>query len=266
MNKLVESLVKDLSSLNEIDAILLAGSHGSNTYDENSDYDLYVYSNSQVPLEKRIKITDKYFKYIEVANTFWEEEDDGLLIDNTPVEIIYRSIDFIENSLKRTVIDCEPNVGYSTCFWSNIINSIVLYDKNNKLTQIKERFNIPYPKELRDNIIDTNYKLLKSKSPAYYYQIEKAIKRKDYISVNHRVAALLASYFDIIFAYNNFLHPGEKKTIKIIKDNNLIVPKNMEDNILNILNYAGTNNSNLLNEIDILINNLDCILNNKQYN
>lgn len=93
--------------------------------------------------------------------------------------------------------------------------------------------------------------------PAYYFQIEKAIKRNDIVSVNHRVAALLASYFDIIFAVNEMPHPGEKKLIKIIKDKNLTIPFEMEKNISNILKYSAEDNENILSEIEILVENLD---------
>ena len=95
---------------------------------------------------------------------------------------------------------------------------------------------------------------------SYYNQIKKALGRNDFVSVNHRVAALFASYFDIIFAFNKYLHPGEKKILKIIKDNNLTIPKNMEENVLNILKYSGNGDIKILNEIEELVKNLDEML------
>ena len=256
MNKNVDNLLNDFSKIPEIEAILLAGSHSTGTNDKNSDYDVYIYSYSSIPIAKRKLITDRYFKYIELSNTYWEEEDDGILFDDTEVEFIYRNIDFIDNSLNRTLIKCEADIGYTTCIWYNLKNSIIIYDKNNKLAEIKAKYDIDYPDKLRNNIIEKNFNLLKAKFPCYYKQIEKALKRNDYVSLNHRLAAFLASYFDIIFAYNKCPHPGEKKILKFIKDNNLLVPVDMEQNILNAFNYAGTNNPKLLTELDNLNNNL----------
>ena len=70
---------------------------------------------------------------------------------------------------------------------------------------------------------------------SYYEQIQKAVQRNDIVSVNHRIAAFLASYFDVIFALNEMLHPGEKRLINYVKTNCKIVPGNFEDNINKLL-------------------------------
>ena len=254
----LKKIIEEFSKLKSVEGILLAGSKAVNTDDKNSDYDVYVYTSEEIPVEYRKNIYDKYCSYMEVNNTFWETEDDGILKeDNVPVEIIYRSLEWIKDSLNRTLVKCEADVGYTTCFWYNIKNSIILYDKEGKLKEIQDSCNVEYPKKLKENIIKKNYPLLNKQIPAYYFQIEKAIKRNDIVSVNHRVAALLASYFDIIFAVNEMPHPGEKKLIKIIKDKNLTIPFEMEKNINNILKYSAGDNETLLTEIKALVENLD---------
>lgn len=261
INKELKDMLNDFSKLEEVEGILLAGSHATKTNDKDSDYDIYIYVSKEISIEKRKIITDKFCSYMELNNTFWETEDDGRLKeDNIPIEIIYRELDFFDAVLNRTLIKCEADIGYTTCFWANLINSIILYDKNGKLDKLQEKYKVAYPYELKQNIVRKNYPLLKLQMPAYYHQIEKALKRDDYISVNHRVAALLASYFDIIFAINEMPHPGEKKLLKIIRDKNLKVPYNIEMNTYNILKFSASNNSAILLEIDSLINNLDTLL------
>jgi hypothetical protein len=41
--------------------------------------------------------------------------------------------------------------------------------------------------------------------------------RGDAVSVNHRAAAFLASAFDVIFALNRVLHPGEKRLVSYVE-------------------------------------------------
>lgn len=264
INENVMKMVNDFSKLEEVDGILLAGSYATKTNDKNSDYDIYIYTTKEIPVEKRKAITDKYCSYMELNNTFWETEDDGFLKEsNIPVEIIYRDLAWIDGLLDRTLVKCEADAGYTTCFWANFVNSIILYDKDGNLNKLQDKYKISYPYELKKNIVKKNYPLLKLQMPSYYYQIEKAFKRDDFISINHRVAALLTSYFDIIFAVNEIAHPGEKKILKIMKDNNFKVPTDMEININNILKYAASNDLAILVEIDSLIRNLDTLLKNE---
>lgn len=261
INTELRDMINAFSKLEEVEGILLAGSHAMKTNDKDSDYDIYIYTFKEISIENRKTITDEFCSYIELNNTFWEKEDDGFLKrDNVPVEIIYRNLNFIDALLNRTLIKCEADVGYTTCFWCNFINSIILYDRNGNLNKLQKKYKVSYPHKLKENIVKKNYPLLRLQMPAYYYQIEKALKRDDYISVNHRVAALFASYFDIIFAINETPHPGEKKILKIIKDNKFKVPNNMELSINNILKFSVAKNSYILDEIDLLVKNLDTLL------
>jgi predicted nucleotidyltransferase len=264
INDRVMEMVHDFCKLEEVEGVLLAGSQATKTNDSDSDYDIYIYTSKEIQLEKRKIITHKYFSYMELNNTFWETEDDGYLKEsNIPVEIIYRDLVWIDDSLNRTTVKCIAEVGYTTCFWASFVNSIILYDKDGELNKLQNKYKVSYPYKLKQNIVKKNYPLLKLQMPSYYYQIEKALKREDFISVNHRVAAFLASYFDILFAVNETLHPGEKKILKILQDNKFRLPRDMEINVNNILKYVALNDSTILLEIDALIGNLDTLLKNE---
>lgn len=259
--EVLKAIVSRFAALEEVEGILLAGSLTTNTQDEYSDIDLYVYENAEIPLDKRDKISKEFTSYIELNNQFWETEDDGILKDlNMGLEIIYRDFDWIKDALERVLDKHQGSVGYSTCFWSNYAASKILYDKNGKFKALQEKYNVPYPKELKRNIIDKNYPLLRKSMSSYYEQIEKALKRNDLISINHRVGALLASYFDILFAVNEMPHPGEKKLMKIIKSKCSLLPNSLEEDIQSILEKSATGKKDILDFIDSLVDNLDILL------
>ena len=114
----------------------------------------------------------------------------------------------------------------------------------------KEKLKKDYPKQLQKNIIHRNLMLIKDKPFASYYeQIEKAILRNDINSINHRIAAFLASYFDIIFAINELLHPGEKRLLNYAKKHCKILPADFESNILDLLKQPKENTLQILNKI-----------------
>lgn len=250
-----EELIKELSSLEEVEGLMLGGSRATGQYDQNSDYDVYVYLNQALDEEKRIQIMSKYCSYMEYSNRFWELEDDGILKSGIDIEFIYRHIDDLDQLMKTVIVDHQANFGYTTCFWDNLKSSKLLYDKGHRLKDIQKKVDVDYPIDLKNNIIQKNFLLIKDKMPSFYYQIEKAVKREDFISINHRITELLASYFDIIFAVNEIGHPGEKRLLAVTKK----LPKLPNDYVKllgEIFEYMYQNPEVFLETLDQIIHNL----------
>ena len=227
----VNELFEELGSLSQVEAIALGGSRATGRNDEKSDYDVYVYITDSIDENQRRNILGKYCKYMEIGNSFWELEDDVTLRDGIDMDIIYRDMKGFENMVSSVVMDCIPWNGYTTCMWHNLITSKIVLDKNGKLSTLQEKYQIPYPKKLKENIIANNLKLLSGMLPSFDMQIKKAENRGDLVSVNHRVTEFLASYFDIIFALNEMTHPGEKRMQSICSKECSILPNHFDTNL-----------------------------------
>ena len=226
----VNRLFVELGNFPQVEAIALGGSRATGRNDEKSDYDVYVYITDSIDENERREVLSKYCEYMEIGNSFWELEDDVTLKDGIDMDIIYRNMKEFENMVSSVVTDCVAWNGYTTCMWHNLITSKIVLDKNGSLAILQEKFRIPYPQKLKENIISNNLKLLSGMLPSFDMQIKKAESRKDYVSVNHRVTEFLASYFDILFAVNEMTHPGEKRMQSICARECKILPNNFEEN------------------------------------
>ena len=226
----VQKLFDEFSHILQVEAIALGGSRATGRNDEKSDYDVYVYLSDSVDKSMRRNILEKYCKYMEIGNSFWELEDDVTLNDGIDMDIIYRNMTDFENMVSSVVNDCVAWNGYTTCMWHNLITSQIVLDKNGSLALLQKKYKIPYPQKLKENIISNNMKLLNGMLPSFDMQIKKAEMRKDFVSVNHRVTEFLASYFDILFAVNEMTHPGEKRMQSICAKECKILPDNYEEN------------------------------------
>ncbi len=232
----VNELFEELGKLPQVEAIALGGSRATGRNDEKSDYDVYVYITDSIDENERRNILDKYCKYMEIGNSFWELEDDVTLSDGIDMDIIYRDMKDFENMVSSVVMDCVSWNGYTTCMWHNLITSKTVLDKNGKFSALQEKYRIPYPKKLKENIISNNLNLLNGMLPSFDTQIKKAENRGDLVSVNHRVTEFLASYFDIIFALNEMTHPGEKRMQSICSKECKILPDNFDVNLNRLFN------------------------------
>jgi len=227
----VSKLFEALGSLTQVEAIALGGSRATGQNDEASDYDVYVYITAPIPEHERIRILEPHCRYMEIGNSFWELEDDVTLKSGIDMDIIYRDMKGFGAAVASVVTDCIPHNGYTTCMWHNLITSKVVLDKNGRFSALQEKYRVPYPQKLKENIISNNLKLLSGMLPSFDTQIKKAESRGDRVSVNHRVAEFLASYFDIIFALNEMPHPGEKRMQRISSNECAILPDRFDDNL-----------------------------------
>lgn len=227
----INNLFDELGNIPQVEAIALGGSRSTGRNDASSDYDVYIYITSPVPEINRKQILGKYCRYMEIGNSFWELEDDVTLTNGIDMDIIYRNIEDFENTISSVVMDCNAWNGYTTCMWHNLITSQILLDKTGKLSALQEKYKIPYPKKLKENIIVKNMNLLSGMLPSFDGQIKMAENRRDFVAVNHRVAEFLASYFDVIFALNEMTHPGEKRMQQICSAECTLLPENFDQNL-----------------------------------
>lgn len=255
----VNELFKEIGNLSQVEAIALGGSRATGRNDEKSDYDVYVYITDAIDENKRRSILEKYCRYMEMGNSFWELEDDVTLNDGIDMDIIYRDMKDFENMVSSVVVDCNSWNGYTTCMWHNLITSKIVIDKNGKLSELQEKYRIPYPKKLKENIIANNLKLLSGILPSFDMQIKKSENRGDYVSVNHRVTEFLASYFDIIFALNEMTHPGEKRMQSICSKECKILPNNFDANLNRL--FAGLFRENISPVISDMVDEIQKVCN-----
>jgi hypothetical protein len=245
-----------------VEAIALGGSQASGTIDQYSDIDLYIYVTIEIPVSERKKIVEEMgASRQDLGLTFWDSGDEWFHQETgIEIDIIFWDPNWIEEQIERVVIQHYASVGYTTCFWHTIKNSRILFDRNQWFAGLQTKCDTPYPIQLKKNIIEKNYPVLRDVIPSYYYQIKKAIDRGDIISINHRVAALLASYFDILFAINEVTNPGEKKILPYALHHCQNLPENMTDQINDVLYASVANPGGLLEKLDDLIDGLERLL------
>ncbi len=227
----VEALFQELGNHPGVEAIALGGSRATGRNDASSDYDVYVYLADTIAEAERKQILNKYCRYMEIGNAFWELEDDVTLNDGIDMDIIYRNMAGFEKMVASVVDDCNAWNGYTTCMWHNLITSRIVFEKNGKLSALQKKYRIPYPETLKKNIISNNMKLLSGMLPSFDVQIRKAESRGDRVSINHRVTEFLASYFDVLFALNEMPHPGEKRMQSICSRECRILPDRFDENL-----------------------------------
>lgn len=234
-------------------AVALSGSRTSAINDTSSDYDLYIYRRGHITPERRTELyrtlTDDYR-----VNASLFEEGDEVHIDGIAYDVMFRTPEWTADQINDVWLKHNARLGYTTCFIYNFRTSELLFDRDGEIASLFKQAETTYPEELRKNIIEKNLYIIEAETEApFIRQLELAVKRDDIVSQNHRTAAILASYFDILFAYNRVLHPGEKKLEKYVHLLCKDIPENFDKDIRRVCSSTG---EELLSAIRELMDNL----------
>lgn len=262
---LAASIAARFIELPEVEAVALGGSRGVSGLgaDAASDIDVYVYTRADIALEERIGVIDATggASRTDLDQRYWGPGDEWLTADaGTEVDIIYFDAGWMAGQLDRVLVRHEPSLGYSTCFWHTVRGSTPLEDPRRWFAGLQERCDVPYPERLRANIVAFNHPVLRGIIPSYAAQLEKAVLRRDLVAVNHRIAALLASYFDIVLAVNRVTHPGEKRLLEACTARCSRVPESMQADVAELLETATIDLPGLPGRVDRLLDRLDAFL------
>ncbi|MCU0506025.1 MAG: DUF4037 domain-containing protein [Chloroflexi bacterium] len=251
--------------LPQVVAVALGGSRGGAGLGAvaGSDIDIEVYVREEVDLGARRAIVGAAggARRAELGMRFWGPSDEWIdAATGAHVDVVYFETAWMEERIAAILDRHEASLGYSTCFWHTVRGCLVLEDPEGWLAGMKARCDVPYPEALRASIVRLNHPVLRSVLPSYANQLAKAAAREDLVSVQHRLAGLLASYFDMLFAVNRATHPGEKRLVEAATRTCDRLPEGMATDLDDLLRTSMTDLPGLPGRVDRLIDRLDALL------
>ena len=252
------------SRFQQVEAVALSGSLASGVADDaGSDLDLYVFTTAVIPLPERLSLVEQAggASRADMNLEYWDPGDEWFdARTGIEVDAVYWDTQWIERFLARVLRDHQASIGYSTAHWNTIVQAQPLFDRSGWFARLQEDCRQPYPEDLRRAIIDWNLALLRDVIPSYVRQLEKAVRRRDLVSTNHRAAAFLASYFDVIFAFNRVLHPGEKRLVAQAERLCARLPVDMAGQVADLLRQCGSPGPELVSAAHRLVDGLEAMV------
>lgn len=190
--EMIRAIVVALAARRKVQAIALGGSQSGNLADPESDYDIYVFVDDDLPLDGRRALALRFDPAPEIDNRWFGPGDEWTdVATGTSVDVMYWCRTDFERDLREVIEGHRPSLGYSTAFWYTVRQAMPLYDREGWFADLQTLAARPYPDALRDAIVRWNHPLLRTTHSSYRRQIELAIARDDPVSVQHRATALI---------------------------------------------------------------------------
>ena len=260
LHELAQRIAMRWAELPDVEAVAIAGSQATGVAGDQSDIDVYIYTHCDIVASVRAGVAREFSDAVEIVD-YWGagiEYDDART--GIHVDLVFFNVDWMEAQIERVLDLHQASLGYTTCFWHTARISLPLFDRSGWFARLQERAKIDYPEALAQAIIMLNHPVLRQITSSYLRQLAKAAARGDLVSLNHRTAAMLASYFDILYAINRLPHPGEKRLLDDAEARCFKRPATMRADIARFLSAGATPGDPVVSAANQLLDGLDDVL------
>lgn len=261
---LIASTAERLAIVPAVQAVAVVGSHASGTAADKSDVDLFIYVDevNDELAEARARVIADLAEPSQpsMAGVPGHANTDAWVVRGTPiwVDAMYWTTSWAADELDWRLVRCSPKAGYTTAFWRSIRSGLPVFERSDWHRQLQARAAAPYPDELRAAIMGLNRDLVGWENPfSFRNQAATAASRGDGVAAHNAVSKWLASYFDMLFAANRVLHPGEKRLTDFVERECEVLPHRFLTDVDELIRLTATQTSVIGPHMDDMVENLE---------
>jgi predicted nucleotidyltransferase len=201
--------------------IALGGAHAKGTADPESDLDLYVFSDTILSTDKRVRLLTDFGPPVGGIVSWGDDSPfvqagTDFLHHELHVECWMRSRQHIDSSIaecnagtvRRDMVSWTTTGFYNHCALSDLQAMIPLEDPVGMLASWRQQIQV-YPPRLRRAIIQQHVQAAAFWPANFHYS--SAVERTDVIYTTGIVQQVLHNMVQVLFALNEVYFPGDKK-------------------------------------------------------
>jgi NAD(P)-dependent dehydrogenase (short-subunit alcohol dehydrogenase family) len=156
----LQEIADAFGAIDGVEAVVWCGLAALGNADAFSDFDLYVYTNTPVPVEAREAVIAKRAIARQLNNTFWELEDEWIEAGGSRFNSMYRNCTYAVDEIEERLDRSSALLGYTTAYCFSLANGHILYDARGWLSSVQARLREPFPEQLTRSIIAKNRPVL----------------------------------------------------------------------------------------------------------